>query len=72
MIYERTGHPNHPEEAVYASAASQLVLPKYRIPQESSPAGTILEILKDELNLDGNAKQNLATFCQTYEDDAIR
>ena len=47
MIYERTGHPNHPEEAVYASAASQLVLPKYRIPQESSPAGTILEILKD-------------------------
>ncbi len=27
------------------------------------------QIINDELYLDGNARQNLATFCQTWDDD---
>lgn len=29
------------------------------------------QIINDELYLDGNARQNLATFCQTWDDDNV-
>ncbi len=32
----------------------------------------ITDLILDELLLDGNAKQNLSTFCQTYADPYIR
>ena len=28
-------------------------------------------LIKDELMLDGNSRQNLATFCQTFAEDEI-
>ena len=30
-----------------------------------------LEAIEDELLLDGNARQNLATFCQTWEEPQV-
>ena len=29
------------------------------------------QIINDELYLDGNARQNLATFCQTWDDENV-
>lgn len=36
-------------------------------PQQACDPELALQVLKEELLLDGNSKQNLATFCQTYE-----
>jgi glutamate decarboxylase len=42
-------------------------LPRARFPTAGSQPRAIHEAIKNELLLDGNAKQNLATFCQTWE-----
>ena len=60
------------EDVIFASRDSEFILPKYKIPKEQSDSKAILEIVKDELFLDGNARQNLATFTQTYEDEYIK
>lgn len=44
-------------------------LPKIRIPVGSQDPLQTYQEIKDELMLDGNSKQNLATFCQTQVDD---
>jgi glutamate decarboxylase len=42
------------------------------MPERESDPHVIKELVKDELFLDGNARQNLATFCQTYHDEEVR
>ncbi len=59
-------------ESVFASRSSEIELPKYKMPKDESDPRVILEMIKDELYLDGNARQNLATFCQTYEEKELR
>nr|WP_119330136.1 glutamate decarboxylase [Pseudofrancisella aestuarii] len=46
-------------------------LPKAKIPQQINDEQAVYQAIKDELMLDGNSKQNLATFCQTQVDDSI-
>lgn len=46
-------------------------LPRDRFPVFGSPPQAIHQAIKDELLLDGNAKQNLATFCQTWESPEV-
>ena len=46
-------------------------LPKDRMPKESLRPDVAFHLVYDELMLDGNARQNLATFCQTWFDDEI-
>lgn len=58
-------------EDIYEDAISQTVLPKFKLPQQSNPSEVIAQMLKDELLLDGNARQNLCTFCSTYLEDEI-
>ena len=46
------------------------------LPHDCFPDGTsnpdiIYQILSEELLLDGNSKQNLATFCQTWESPQV-
>ncbi len=60
------------QETIFGSPESELTLPKYRVPRYESKSEVILELIRDELFLDGNARQNLATFCQTYADDEVR
>lgn len=57
---------------VYASSDLSLVLPKYKIPEEEQDPRHAYQVVHDELMLDGNSRQNLATFCQTWVDDEIR
>lgn len=56
---------------VYTQSASEVPLNKFKISEASNDPQTIRELILDELLLDGNAKQNLATFCQTDVDDDI-
>lgn len=56
---------------VYAESAALQPIDKYKLGKKENDPKTIRDLLMDELLLDGNAKQNLATFCQTYLDDDI-
>ena len=56
---------------VYASADPTHRLPKYRFPEKEGSANTVYQVVHDELMLDGNSRQNLATFCQTWVDAEI-
>ena len=41
-------------------------IPRYRLPEHSMLPGTALQVVRDELILDGNARLNLATFVTTW------
>lgn len=56
---------------VYTQSSSVKPLSKFKISQSSNDPRTIRDLILDELLLDGNAKQNLATFCQTDVDEDI-
>jgi len=56
---------------VYGSADVTRPVPKYTMPETESDPRVAESVIRDELMLDGNARQNLATFCQTWLDDEI-
>lgn len=56
---------------IYSTPLSGAVLPKYQIPQEDSDPRVVYALIRDELELDGNAAQNLATFCSTWSEDEV-
>lgn len=56
---------------IYASQIEGGVLPKFQMPDTEHPARATYQAVVDELMLDGNARQNLATFCQTWVDPEI-
>ncbi len=46
-------------------------LPKAEIPNDGRAPRHAYDAVRDELMLDGNARQNLATFCQTFEEPEL-
>ena len=62
-------HKLHDE--LYASDDLSRSLPKYRFPEPERDPRAIYAAVRDELMLDGNARQNLATFCQTWEEPEL-
>jgi len=59
------------DDAVFASEELSNPLPKYVFPKTEQSSDRIYQVVKDELMMDGNSRQNLATFCQTYLDGNI-
>ncbi|MGU3576030.1 glutamate decarboxylase [Brucellaceae bacterium C25G] len=57
---------------VYASYDLSECLPKSKFPETERNPRNVFSAVRDELMLDGNSRQNLATFCQTWVDDEIR
>jgi len=57
---------------IYATGASESRLPKYRMPDRPSEPHTAYNMVRDELLLDGNSRQNLATFCTTWVEDEVK
>ena len=55
----------------YAQSISEDPIPKYKLSDQPNNPEIVKNLILDELLLDGNAKQNLATFCQTYADNEI-
>ena len=62
---------NETFDSIYGSRMGDLELPKNKMPEKENNPDAILEVVKDELFLDGNARQNLATFCQTWEEKQV-
>jgi glutamate decarboxylase len=56
---------------VYSTQVSEEPLSKFRLPEQSSEPAAVHALLADELALDGNASQNLATFCTTWTDPEV-
>ena len=65
---ELEGHIN---DTLFGAVPLAHPLPKYRFPLHEAPAAAIFQVVSDELLLDGNARQNLATFCQTWEEPEV-
>jgi glutamate decarboxylase len=62
---------SHVNDTLFGARALAHPLPKYRFPAHESAAADIFQVVSDELYLDGNARQNLATFCQTWEEPEL-
>ncbi len=56
---------------IYASIELTNSLPKAKFPEKEQNPRNVFAAVKDELLMDGNSRQNLATFCQTWLDDEI-
>jgi glutamate decarboxylase len=59
------------DEEIYASADFSVGVPKYRFPEKELAPRHAYAMVHDELMLDGNSRQNLATFCQTWAEPEI-
>lgn len=55
----------------YTESATTGSISKFKICEEPNDPKVVQDLIIDELLLDGNAKQNLATFCQTDLDSEI-
>ncbi len=53
-------------DPIFGNPNEDVDLPKYKLARESMQADVAYRMVKDELEDEGNARQNLATFCQTY------
>ena len=60
-----------PPSDTYGSDSAAGDLPKYAMNQEGLAPDVAYNLVRDELMLDGNARQNLATFCQTWMEPNI-
>jgi len=56
---------------VFGSSDLATALPKYRFPKDEHDPRHIYQVVSDELMLDGNSRQNLATFCQTWVEPEV-
>jgi glutamate decarboxylase len=58
-------------DPIFDSAALRDVAEARRFPVGEMAAADAYQMVRDELFLDGNARKNLATFCQTWDDDYV-
>jgi glutamate decarboxylase len=58
-------------DSVFAGVDLSQCLPSQRFPERSMRPTDAFQAIHDELMLDGNARQNLATFCQTWEEPEV-
>ena len=58
-------------DSIFGRGDLSKAMPKYQFPDGESFPADVFQVIQDELLLDGNARQNLATFCQTWEEPEI-
>ena len=70
-LHARDTIRDHDAESVFVGRDLTRPVPKYRFPRDGTLPREALQVVADELLLDGNARQNLATFCQTWEEPEV-
>ena len=70
-LHERDTVRDQLEDCVFADRDLTRPVAKYRFPQDGTLPRDAFQLVADELMLDGNARQNLATFCQTWEEPEV-
>ena len=66
MLHQKDDVRSRLDDDVFASTDLSTAMPKYRMPDREHDPRHALQVVRDELMLDGNSRQNLATFCQTW------
>jgi len=56
---------------LFASSDLSVRMPKYRFPKDEHNPRHVRQMVHDELMLDGNSRQNLATFCSTWVEPEV-
>ena len=64
-------HCDNATTSLFGAADVAQPLPTDKMPEHSMRPQDAFELIKAELLLDGNARQNLATFCQTWDDEQV-
>jgi glutamate decarboxylase len=59
------------EDEIYSSSEAEQPLARRHFPRHQRDARGIYQAVHDELLLDGNSRQNLATFCQTWVEPEV-
>ncbi|MDR3156534.1 MAG: glutamate decarboxylase [Lactobacillales bacterium] len=72
MLYGREDQKSAKEgylEPLFGTNAEDHDIPKYKLDKKPVEPRVAYRLVKDELLDEGNSRQNLATFCQTYMED---
>ncbi|MFG0335955.1 MAG: glutamate decarboxylase [Maioricimonas sp. JB049] len=70
-LHERDLIRDQLDDDIYSSSDLSVRMPKYRFPQQEHDPRHAYSVVHDELMLDGNSRQNLATFCQTWVEPEV-
>jgi glutamate decarboxylase len=70
-LHQRASVRDQMEDCIFADRILTEPVPKYRFPPHETKARAAFQVVTDEVMLDGNARQNLATFCQTWEEPEL-
>ena len=70
-LHDKASIQHKIEDQVYASVDLSVSMPKYQFPKNEKEPRHVYAVVHDELMLDGNSRQNLATFCQTWEEPEL-
>ena len=71
MLHERDAIRHQLDDTVFASTDASVRLPKFQFPSDETEPRHAFQLVSDELLLDGNSRQNLATFCQTWVEPEV-
>jgi glutamate decarboxylase len=71
MAVKPAGSDSSPSDSIFGSNFIQAAAGTRYFPATEMRSDVAFQIVHDELFLDGNARQNLATFCQTWDDENV-
>ena len=71
MLHEKETVRHLLDDDVFASSDLSVSMPKFKMPEKEHDPRHAYQVVADELMLDGNSRQNLATFCQTWLEPEI-
>ena len=72
MLHQKNTVRENIDDDVFCSEDLAVAIPKYRMHEHEHNPRFAHQIVVDELMLDGNSRQNLATFCQTWAEPEVR
>jgi Pyridoxal-dependent decarboxylase conserved domain len=70
-LHDRESVRGIPNTDIYGAHAAVVPIPKFKLGQSGLRSDVAKALVRDELFLDGNARQNLSTFCQTWLDPEV-
>jgi glutamate decarboxylase len=70
-LHDREATDGVLEPDIYSVHAADIPVPKFKLGTTGLPSDVAKALVRDELFLDGNARQNLSTFCQTWLDPEV-
>jgi glutamate decarboxylase len=71
MLHEKDIVRAELDDDIYASSDLSISMPKFKFPAKEHDPHHAYRMVADELMLESNSRQNLATFCQTWVEPEI-